>query len=303
MKRKLAMLLCVLVAAATLTACQSADEPQVVPISITQAVGPVTTPVQARQDFSAEDFTNDDFQASDYESSSVFDQNPYLDENAEFSLEDILEEEKTNLDDDFSDSDFSGSTYTFDYSVGPTVYPYAGSTPIPLDPVDMPTPTPRPALTFNYMTYNAAALGLTFEGPINWLTDESSYQVYLLTEPNSQMNDNFACEISVSAEPVTETYSQKNLSTYVKQRMSTIYESRLKSYDPSNTAKRYMLGKEGVYMNYTGKLIDGTEVGGRILYVCIEKTLYGLEIMYPLGFKEDYLNVFGQIRTSMKTLN
>ena len=31
---------------------------------------------------------------------------------------------------------------------------YAGATPIPIDPIDMPTPTPRPELTFTYGEYN-----------------------------------------------------------------------------------------------------------------------------------------------------
>ena len=46
--------------------------------------------------------------------------------------------------------------------------------------------------------------------------------------------------------------------------------------------------------------MNGTQVGGRIMYVCIDKVLYGLEIIFPQGYKEDYLGVFGQIRKTMK---
>ena len=42
---------------------------------------------------------------------------------------------------------------------------YAGATPIPLDPIDMPTPTPKPVLTFSYGIVAADKLRLNFEAP------------------------------------------------------------------------------------------------------------------------------------------
>ena len=63
-----------------------------------------------------------------------------------------------------------------------------------------------------------------------------------------------------------------------------------------------MMGSQGVYANYSGTLTDGTEVGGRIHYVSIDKILYGLEIQFPLGFKDDFIDVFGEIRSSMKQM-
>lgn len=304
MKRKLAMLLCILLSATLLTACQQADEPQDVPISITQAILPAPTPTLpiAAGDSVIDENGNEIISDTYNENASIFAQNPYLDA-VGFTEEDAIGEEDTEFEDTSVQEPRSEKVFTFDYSPASTVYPYAGSTPIPLNPVDMPTPTPHPPLEFTYTAYNAMMLGLTFEGPINWMSDESNYQVFVLNEPDLQKHDNFACQISVSAEPVTETYTQRNLTSYVKQRMSTINEAYLKSSSPSNTAERYMLGKKGVYMNYSGTLLDGTEVGGRILYVCIDKTLYGLEIMYPLAYREDYLNVFGQIRSTIKKAN
>ena len=58
----------------------------------------------------------------------------------------------------------------------------------------------------------------------------------------------------------------------------------------------------GVYANYTATRTDGVEIGGRIQYVCIDRTLYGLEILFPAGFREDFIDVFGEIRGSMKTM-
>ena len=60
-----------------------------------------------------------------------------------------------------------------------------------------------------------------------------------------------------------------------------------------------MLGSNGVYANYSGRLQDGTQVGGRIQYVCIDGTLYGLEIVFPEGFRGDFIDLFGEVRSSM----
>ena len=74
------------------------------------------------------------------------------------------------------------------------------------------------------------------------------------------------------------------------------------SFKPSYTATRHMMGATGVYANYSGTLADGTAVGGRIQYASIDGTLYGLEIVFPEGFRGDFIDVFGQIRSSMKLI-
>ena len=45
---------------------------------------------------------------------------------------------------------------------------YAGASPIPLDPIDMPTPTPKPVLPFSYGDVDASNIGLTFQAPVGW---------------------------------------------------------------------------------------------------------------------------------------
>ena len=113
------------------------------------------------------------------------------------------------------------------------------------------------------------------------------------------MKDNWQCVVTLSAEPVTSNYSQKDLKSHVTQRLNTIGGSEFTEWEPSYTATRYMMGSEGVYANYSGMLSDGTEVGGRIHYVCIDRTLYGVEITFPLGYKDDFLDVFGKIRSTI----
>ena len=65
---------------------------------------------------------------------------------------------------------------------------YAGPTPVKIDPVDKPTPTPLPKVTFSYATYTANNMRLTFEEPAGWLPDDSAADTYTLSDQNTAMD-------------------------------------------------------------------------------------------------------------------
>ena len=282
MKRNWKLLVCLLMAMLMLTACSGKPDPEEFP-DITQAIGPTATPTAAP--------TAPSVQGDVIDGESIFEQNPYLEE--EFTEEDIMAEE------DYVDPEFGVlDSYVASEPAG-TVYPYAGSTPIPLDPVDMPTPTPKPDLSFNYVQYIASTVGVTFEAPSGWQVNESQSGTFILSEPTNQVKDGQQAIITVSAEPIGATYTQKELETHVEHRLDSIGGAQFTSFKPSYTATRHMMGSTGVYANYSGTLTDGTPVGGRIQYVSIDGTLYGLEIVFPEGFRGDFIDVFGEIRSSM----
>ena len=297
MKRIWKPVLCLLLAALTLTACagQPANNQQFP--EVTQALGPVSvtnTPVPVADDSGADAAPQGD--TGDAAPQSIFDTNPY-DLPDDFTAEDAIGEEGY-IDPEWDD----GSDLYTEQAAG-TPYPYAGSTPIPLNPIDMPTPTPRPTLTFTYGAYSAASLGLGFNGPVGWQVDESQSQTFILREPDAQIKDGQQCIITITAEPVTANYSESDLKTQVNQRLDTIGSDAFTDFKPSYTATRYMLGSKGVYANYTGVLSSGVEIGGRVQYACVDRVLYGLEIVFPLGFKDDFIKVFGEIRGSLEIVN
>ena len=280
MKRTWKLLVCLLMATLLLTACSGKPDPEEFP-DITQAIGPTATPTAVPTAVPVEG-----------EGESIFEHNPYLEE--DFTEEDALAEE------DYVDPEFGVLESFATAEPAGTVYPYAGSTPIPLNPVDMPTPTPKPDLSFTYSQYIASTVGVTFEGPANWQVDESQSGVFVLSEPTNQVKDGQQCIITISAQPIGSDYKQKELETHVQGRVDSIGGSQFSSFKPSYTATRHMLGSTGVYANYTGTLTDGTEVGGRIQYVSMNGMLYGLEIVFPEGFRGDFIDVFGEIRGSLK---
>lgn len=294
MKRLWKIALCLALALIALTACSGGEQPNggsQIYAEATQYLGPVTateTPTEAPQETEAPtDGGNDSGGVS------IFD-NPY-----DVSPDEALDEE--NYIDPYDTGADTGSLLTSSGASGgaETVYPYAGATPIPLKPVDLPTPTPHPELTFDYATYTAGSLGLSFDCPSGWLVDESQTDVFVLTEPETQMHDGQQCIITISAEPVTANYSESDLKKQVTQRLKEIGSVNFTVWNPSLTATRTLMGSNGVYANYTGTLANGVELAGRILYASANNKLYGVEMVYPRDYRDDYLNIFAKIRETI----
>jgi len=278
MKRTALVLACLAAFALLLTGCQGQQQESY--NEVTQYIGPAetATPTPA----ATEDTT------------------------AEFTEEDALAEENTTetTDSDF-DAGLAAQTSLFSSSssgndANATAYPYTGSTPIPLDPIDAPTPTPQAALNFTYITYSPSTVAVTFEAPAGWIADETYNEVFTLSEPESQIKNGQLGIINVYAVPVVSDYSESQLVAEIKQRLNTIGSLNFTEWNPSYTATRYLMGSMGVYANYTGTLVTGIEVGGRIHATTIDSVLYCIQITYPLDFRTDFMDVFAQLRETIK---
>ncbi|MGI6214658.1 MAG: hypothetical protein ACOYIT_02045 [Christensenellales bacterium] len=179
---------------------------------------------------------------------------------------------------------------------------YAGSTPIPIDPLDMPTPTPRQALTFTYAKYNADKLGLSFESVAGYEIDDTQSDTYILTEPASMVKDNFPAQITLSLTPVSNSYNINNLKSDLKAKMQDLGKVNYKKWEPTNISKRSLLGKEGYYGNYRGEMFDDTIVRGRIHMAIVNNKLLTLDVACPGWYNTDYMGVYSRIRSTLKVL-
>ena len=181
-------------------------------------------------------------------------------------------------------------------------YPYGGASPVPIDPIDKPTPTPLPSLTFAYQTYDNAKLHLSFEAPAGWLEDEPEKDSYRLTNPDPSAI--YPASMTIRAVEVNKTYNKNELTKEVKNMLSTIGSSGIKNWEPSQTASRTLLGANGVYANYKAATKDGEQIAGRVIVTCVGKTLYTLHLTYPRGYTETYVEkVFNKFRDTVKTTN
>lgn len=176
---------------------------------------------------------------------------------------------------------------------------YAGATPVVIDPIDKPTPTPLPPLTFTYQTYDATNLHLSFEAPAGWVASTPSGDTFVLTNPNPSAD--YAASITVRAVQVTGTYGTSELRTEINNMLDTIGESGYDRFSPSRTAERTLLDAAGVYANYTGTLSTGAKTAGRVHATCVGRTLYTVHVSYPQGYTDTYKDqVYDKLRETIK---
>ena len=179
---------------------------------------------------------------------------------------------------------------------------YAGATPVLIDPIDKPTPTPLPQLTFTYATYEAPALHLTFDAPAGWLPDDSASDTYKLTNPDPSMD--YAATLSIRLVPVSKNYNKNELIKEVKSALDTIGSDGFTKFERSNTAGRKFMNADGIYANYSGTTTDNVKVAGRIIIACSNKMLYILDVSYPQGYTKTYVDgVYDKFRHTVKTTN
>lgn len=179
---------------------------------------------------------------------------------------------------------------------------YAGATPVLIDPVDKPTPTPLPTLTFNYVTYEVPSLHLSFDAPAGWLADDSAADAYTLTNPDPSMD--YAAKLNIRVVPLGKNYNKNELTKEVKSALDTIASDGFQKFERSNTAGRKFMNADGIYANYTGTLTDGVKVAGRIIMACSDRMLYILHVSYPQGYTKTYVDgVYDKFRHTVKVTN
>lgn len=179
---------------------------------------------------------------------------------------------------------------------------HAGATPIPIDPVDMPTPTPRQALAFTYSKYTANKLGISFESIAGYEIDESQADSYTLREPDIMVKDNYAVEISFQITPTGSNYKIDNLRSELSTKLKDLGAINYTEWSVTTLSKRTLLGKEGYYGNYRGVMYDGTIVRGRVHMALLDGKLLTFHISNPGWYNTDYINVYTHIRDTIKLL-
>ena len=175
---------------------------------------------------------------------------------------------------------------------------YAGATPVVLDPIDKPTPTAVPKLAVTYTTYDAIKLGLSFEGPAGWLQDATASDTFIIQNPNARID--YPATLTLQAKKVSSDYSTNDLKSVVNSMISAIGASGFDTYSPSQTDSRTLLGKTGVYANYSGTLTDGRQVSCRVHAVCVDRMLYTIHLTAPKAQWNDYKDmVYDRLRDTL----
>lgn len=177
---------------------------------------------------------------------------------------------------------------------------YAGATPIPLDPVDMPTATPRPPLAFAYGDVAVDNIGLTFQAPVGWGIETPDAETVILTDPNAYDGVNATMTIRIVSVPAT--YKLSDVRTEVTNMLKDIGQYNFSSFSKTELATRTLLKKDGYYADYHGTYYDGTSVQGRVMVALLDNNrIITLHMVCDYGyFHSDYKGVVNHFRDTVK---
>lgn len=177
---------------------------------------------------------------------------------------------------------------------------YAGATPIPLDPINKATPTPKPALAFGYTQVPFESLGIQFEAPQGWYLDSSAPNTITLLDPNTY--DGVQASLSVSITGVDKDYKLSN----VKQTLNDTLKDLSRNYaswTQKQAASRTLLKKDGYYNRYTGITVDGVKVSGQVRIALLDdQRIITVILTAPDGYIVSYEEVLNHVRDTMKFL-
>lgn len=177
---------------------------------------------------------------------------------------------------------------------------YAGATPIPLDPIDMPTATPRPSLAFSYAKVAFDNLGIQFEAPQGWMMDTSTAGTVRLIDPNRY--DNVQGTMSITMLSVDAAYKQSNLKKTLEDELERVSRNYVE-WRTYQADERTLMDQPGYYNNYRGVMVDGNVVRGRVMVALLENNrVLIVDMAAPGWYNESYMNILGHFRDTLKGL-
>lgn len=178
---------------------------------------------------------------------------------------------------------------------------YAGASPIPLNPIDMPTSTPLPPLSFTYGDATADNLKLSFQAPVGWQMDTSAPDTLVLRDPNTYDNTNATMTVKITSVP--STYKLADTKTELKNMLKEIGQYNWAKFETNEPAARTLLKKDGFYNNYRGEAYDGTIVRGRVMVALLDgNRIITLHMSCPAGYNETYMGVVAHFRDTVKQI-
>lgn len=197
-----------------------------------------------------------------------------------------------------------GEEAIFDFSNLPVTDPAA--TPVAVDPIDKPTPTPIPDPNYWYEAYENAGMGISFSIPGTWLLNPNTNQdtTIQFVEPKSERMEKDGYQTRLTVEKVNMGLSQT--ASDAKDRLESTLaqlESTFTSFTPGQPASTTIGNAKGYYCYYKAEYNDGTKtysMRGRIAIVAHEKALYQVRITTPQSWYSYYENVFRKVRNSFK---
>ena len=160
----------------------------------------------------------------------------------------------------------------------------------------MPTPTPRPDVTFEYETYQAA-IGYSFEAPIGWELTQDDTNTFILTDPETR--DGVNGQIMITVNRVDSGYKVNQLRGELGNQLNELKRNYV-TFNPASSTARELLKHDGFYNTYRGVTYDGIVVRG-LVHVCLaERRIVTLSFKAPGWYNTSYTRVYNRIKNTIK---
>ncbi len=188
--------------------------------------------------------------------------------------------------------------------------PAANATPFAIDPADLPS---RPPLGYEleatYVTVTEPALELSFNVPADWYRDTNSAPneaIYVEPENNIRSGEKYPSKIYVQVIKYNSATTEKDAKDQIDTILSGLLDDEnVSSPDFSEKATYEKFGAVGWYSTYRVTYKDPVtteemRLRGRCLVIPKDTKLYVVRFICPALFNTDYINVFYEVRKSMK---
>ena len=173
------------------------------------------------------------------------------------------------------------------------------ATPVAVDPIDKPTPTPAPTPNFVYETYENPAMGVSFSNPNTNQTTTVQF-----VEPKSEMMEPGGYQTRITIEKYNMGLDQT--ATDARSRLESVLEEIAPSFTtftPGNIDSGDFGDGKGYYCYYRAEYNNGTknyEMNGRVIVVAHNKALYQIRLTTPRNWYSYYNYLWRKVRSTIE---
>ena len=180
------------------------------------------------------------------------------------------------------------------------------ASPIPVDPIDKPTPTPMPKPNFHYDTYVSNNMGVSFSIPYTWLLNPNTNHdtTVQFVEPKSEMMEPDGYQTRITIEKYNMGLNQT--ADDARAKLESVLEelaASFTSFTPNAIDSASFGEGKGHYCYYRAEYNDDSklyEMNGRVIVIAYGKALYQIRLTTPRDWYSYYNYVWREIRSSFR---
>ena len=179
----------------------------------------------------------------------------------------------------------------------PVITAAPGTTPETLDPID------KPAKKFKYGKYSSKPLGVMFNVPVTWeQRSQADSDTVTFIEPMSEMIDNTQGVLEITVLRQTTNQAREDAREMLDMLKASLVEQFPGTEMSSLGDNNKMLGEYGLYYNYRIPPASETAypIRGRLFVVPVNRMLIIVDLRGPGRYNVDYLDIFRELRSTMK---